>query len=135
MKTKLRLLNFFFGNSLMLFIISLLPILIGALCISATGQEIFLYVGAGFTLLLHGFNMCHMSTGIGYDIFKNYKKYVCGGCRKYTINKLTKCIVRNTIYYGPSGCLERKEKTKTKLCPNCYENAEKSKTLIETKGY
>jgi len=135
LKMKLRLLSLVFGNFITLFLLIFLPMFIVLFYYTYINTDknnsTFVYLGLGLTLILYLFNMCHMSYGIGYKIFRRYIKYVCGKCRQYRVTELTKCLVKNTIYYGPSGCLERTEKTKTELCRDCLKDARKRKTLIK----
>jgi hypothetical protein len=55
----------------------------------------------------------------------------CGYCREYTLDKLTWCLVKNTIYSGPSGCFESEENTQTKLCKKCLKESKKENKLIK----
>lgn len=59
-----------------------------------------------------------------------YKHHRCGDCRKLTLDEMTKCLVKNTIYFGPSGCLEMEKNTKTQLCNTCLRQAKINKKLI-----
>ncbi len=60
------------------------------------------------------------------------KKCRCGYCRKYTLDKLTKCLVKNKIYFGPCGCIEEEYNTKTRLCKECIIKTKKNKNLVKT---
>lgn len=58
-----------------------------------------------------------------------FGQYLCGDCRKLFSRPLRTFKVRNTIYYGPSGCLEMKKISKVKLCHRCLQRAERKGDL------